>query len=78
MQQQRAADLWLLRIVQRCAAAYNDACRYHCRTAISVLDTLPGQLRRGAWATALYARCYYELADYRNVSPSRAVQFVRR
>lgn len=66
--QQRTADLWLLRIVQRCAAAYNDACNYNCKTAISILNTLPAQVKRGSWATSLYAKCFYELADYRTVS----------
>ncbi|KAJ9094314.1 hypothetical protein QFC19_007999 [Naganishia cerealis] len=65
--QQRTADLWLLRIVQRCAAAYHESSNYNCKRAISILNTLPAQLRRGAWATALYAKCHYELADYRNV-----------
>lgn len=66
--QQRTADLWLLRIVQRCAAAYNDSCNYNCKTAINILNTLPVQVRRGSWATSLYAKCFYELADYRTVS----------
>ncbi|KAJ9126244.1 hypothetical protein QFC24_001969 [Naganishia onofrii] len=68
--QQRTADLWLLRIVQRCAAAYQELSNYNCRRAIDILNTLPAQLKRGAWATALYAKCYYELADYRNANTS--------
>jgi hypothetical protein len=66
--QQTAADAWLLALVRRCAAAYRSLVAYDCGSVIKELDDLPAPLKRAPFVLSMYAKAYFEMMDYKNVS----------
>jgi hypothetical protein len=57
-----------LAVVRRCAGAYRSLVAYDCGSVIKQLDGLPAPLKEAPFVLGMYAKAYFEMMDYKNVS----------